>query len=605
MPLDMQRLTDFKPLKRLALPDLGELDCSGLLLVVGPNSSGKSQLLQDVYRRLCGEPRKLVVAEDVRVEKPPFEPFLRCLEDEGYFVALEDESGNKTLRPRTMFLGTGQAVGEIPSQQARNWYGAFTPDDPNSLRRQSDYLNYFGRLLVTGLFLDRRLTSLYPAGTIDFDSQPPQHDLHALYLNDAARKALFDEVLRSFGRTVWPDMSRGNQMSLKVSDEGTLPSPEDRLSHAKMSVFRSIETEGDGMKSYLATCIALLLGTRPVCVVDEPEMCLHPPQAYNLGRFIGRHGANPDCVTLVATHSSHVLRGVIQTAPKVQIVRLTRRDRKFSAYLVPATELTEALSRPTLRAEAVLDGIFAQAVVVVEADGDRLVYQAVWETLLDEFRFDLHFSTVGGTGGIADTCRLYRTLRIPIAVIADLDMLVDPDRMARVLERLVDDPTNRATLVADCEAVAKAVRDLPPTKTSSEVLAELQALKESRMDWDRKDDIELRRRLRGLATELDRMRRLKRGGVDAYTDPLRTNLRDLLDHLRTHGLFLVPVGELEEWLPQEEVAVSKSDKRAWSNAAAQVIQSGGRREASLWDFIRSIGRHLETQTRTRPLGTGV
>ena len=597
----MQKLSDFKPLKRLVLPDLGTLDCSGLVLIVGPNSSGKSQLLQDVYRRLCGEPRKLVVASDVRVEKPPFEPFLKCLEDEGYVFTVEDGSGNKVLRPRTMFLGTGQAMSEIPSHQAQNWYGAYSPDDPIGFKRQSEYLNYFGRLLVTGLFLDRRLTSLHPTGTIDFDNQPPQHDLHALYLNDVAREALFSEVLRSFGRAVWPDMSRGNQMCLKVSDEGTLPSPQDRLSHAKMAVFRSIETEGDGMKSYLATCIALLLGTRPVCVIDEPEMCLHPPQAYNLGRFIGRYGANPECVTLVATHSSHLLRGVIQTASKVQIVRLTRRDRKFSAHLVPANELTQALSRPTLRAEAVLDGIFAQAVVVVEADGDRLVYQAAWETLHDEYRFDLHFSTVGGTGGIADTCRLYRTLRIPIAVIADLDMLVDSDRMARVLEQLVDDSDTRASLLAASTAVATAVRNLPPTKTASETQNKLRALSESPMHWDQKHDLDLRNQLRSLAKEIDRMSRLKRGGVQAYMGQLNADMCTLLTRLHDYGLFLVPVGELEEWLPQAEVTVSKSDKRAWSNAAAQVIQNRGKREASLWDFMRSVGSYLQTETQSRPV----
>src|SRR6185436_17578252 len=128
-------------------------------------------------------------------------------------------------------------------------------------------------------------------------------------------------------------------------------------------------------------CISLLLGRRPVCLIDEPEMCLHPPQAYNLGRFIGRFGARDDSATLVATHSSHILRGIIQSTQKVQIVRLTRPGRRFSAHLVPSAELTEALERPTLRAEAVLDGIFAQAVVVVEADGDRLVYQTAWESI--------------------------------------------------------------------------------------------------------------------------------------------------------------------------------------------------------------------------------
>src|SRR5947208_17005681 len=98
----MKRLSDFKPLGRLALPGLGDLECSGLVVFVGPNSSGKSQLLQDVYRRISGEPRQLVVATDVQIEKPPLEPFLRCLEEEGYFTSFEDDSGNKQVRPRTM-----------------------------------------------------------------------------------------------------------------------------------------------------------------------------------------------------------------------------------------------------------------------------------------------------------------------------------------------------------------------------------------------------------------------------------------------------------------------------------------------------------------------
>jgi hypothetical protein len=39
----MEHLSDFKPLGRLVLPELGVLECSGLVVLVGPNSSGKSQ----------------------------------------------------------------------------------------------------------------------------------------------------------------------------------------------------------------------------------------------------------------------------------------------------------------------------------------------------------------------------------------------------------------------------------------------------------------------------------------------------------------------------------------------------------------------------------
>ena len=75
----MQKLSDFKPLSHLSLPDLGQIDCSGLIVVVGPNSSGKSQLLHDLHKRLTGEHRALVVASSLRLDKPNFEQFLECL----------------------------------------------------------------------------------------------------------------------------------------------------------------------------------------------------------------------------------------------------------------------------------------------------------------------------------------------------------------------------------------------------------------------------------------------------------------------------------------------------------------------------------------------
>jgi predicted ATP-dependent endonuclease of OLD family len=227
-----------------------------------------------------------------------------------------------------------------------------------------------------------------------------------------------------------------------------------------MSKYRTIESEGDGLKSYVAICVALLLGQRPVCLIDEPEMCLHPPQAYTLGRFIGRHGSSVDVATFVATHSSQVLRGVVQSTKQVEIVRLTQSRGQFHARRVPAHELVAALEKPTLRGESILDGIFSEAVVVVEADGDRLVYNTTWETLAKELRLDIHFAAVGGTGGIADTCRLYRTLHIPVVVVADLDLIADPSLLGRVLDAMVNRQIS-TSLVEKAKAVVNQIRQLP------------------------------------------------------------------------------------------------------------------------------------------------
>jgi hypothetical protein len=247
-----------------------------------------------------------------------------------------------------------------------------------------------------------------------------------------------------------------------------------------------------------------------------------------------------------------------------------------------------------VRAEAVLDGIFAQAVIVLEADTDRVVYQAAWETLLEDFRTDVHFSTVGGTGGIAETCRLYRTLRIPIAVIADLDMIVDREKMARVLEELVDNVDLRAALLKEINTIAGRIRSLPPTVQADEVASELAALATSPMDWTKGGDIQLKRRLGRLVRSLNRMGRLKNGGVSAYPADICDSLRDILEKLQHIGLFLVPVGELEQWLAAEKIAVSKGNKWAWANAAAHRILQLGKQSNDIWHFVSAVGRYLIT-----------
>ena len=227
----MEKLSDFKILERIALPDIGDLQCSGLIVVVGPNSSGKSQFLLDIYNRVCGDPRKLVVAKKIAVSKPPdYTAFVRLLETEGYFSTFTDENGATTWRPRTTFVGSGQAVNQINKGHGQNWHSSYAIHEDADINLRSEFLNYFYRLLVAALFLDRRLTSLGRVGVIDYETQAPQNDLHALYLDDDARQKLFQETIRTFDKAVWPDASRGNILCLRVSDSNSLPSAEDRLS---------------------------------------------------------------------------------------------------------------------------------------------------------------------------------------------------------------------------------------------------------------------------------------------------------------------------------------------------------------------------------------
>src|SRR5690349_8593154 len=179
----MPSLTDFSPLESLHLPGVGRVECSGLILIVGPNSAGKSQLLRDIHQRVSGEPRTLVVASDVIVKRLPYEPLLAALSEAGFISRFDDDGGSPQVRPMTTYVGTGQHANQVQVNQILSWHNTHRSRGPGFHRQRDEYLGYLGRFLVTALFLDQRLTALNQAGMIDFVNAPPSHDLHALYLN--------------------------------------------------------------------------------------------------------------------------------------------------------------------------------------------------------------------------------------------------------------------------------------------------------------------------------------------------------------------------------------------------------------------------------------
>src|SRR5690242_18046153 len=97
----MKRLSDFKPLQIVELPDIGTIPGSGLTLIVGPNSAGKTRFLNDLNSRLCGDSRNTVVAMCIELNKPEFQPLMDCLAAEGYVRISPDADGRLQLVVKT------------------------------------------------------------------------------------------------------------------------------------------------------------------------------------------------------------------------------------------------------------------------------------------------------------------------------------------------------------------------------------------------------------------------------------------------------------------------------------------------------------------------
>ena len=442
-------------------------------------------------------------------------------------------------------------------------------------------------MFLASLFLDRRLNVTAAVSSFDYEKAFPKNELQALYVHREARNLLTEEAKNVFGKAVWLDNTRANLLCLRVGDGPDMPSAEDRLEPAKMKDHRVIEDEGDGLKSYIAVCVTLLLGRRPVVLIDEPEMCLHPPQAYSLGRFIGKHGKSLDYTTFVATHSSHVLRGIIEEAEQVEVIRLSRMGPQFVGHRISNETLKASIEKPSTKSESILDGLFAEAVTVVESEGDRLVYGTTWDRVAGEFSHDVHFVSVGGLGGIADPCALYHKLKIPVCMVADLDVIRELGTFENILKAVTPAEDAQELMVA-CRQIIETIKALGPVCNETQTRTELSAILNETFDW--KDAAQLkriRRKLSELSGGLSVTSRLKNVIDNLRSCSVYHELNAFLHRCRTHGVFLVPVGELEDWIPHlVKDGPSKHKKAEWANYAANQLRQVPPSQDDIWEFVR-------------------
>lgn len=128
----MPKLLDFNPLKSLAVLNVGRVEPKGLVLVIGPNSAGKTQLLRDIQGRVLGQARKLVGCDDVEISRPPsLEPLLDVLFAENHIRRRVDEHNNVYIEPRIPHFGGNQSNWSLPENQVKSYFTA--PNKPTAM----------------------------------------------------------------------------------------------------------------------------------------------------------------------------------------------------------------------------------------------------------------------------------------------------------------------------------------------------------------------------------------------------------------------------------------------------------------------------------------
>jgi energy-coupling factor transporter ATP-binding protein EcfA2 len=514
-----------------------------MTIFVGPNNSGKSLALREIHTLIVNEQSQR-----------------RIISRLGFGILSEDQVEKLLLsrKVETPSLSEGAITVRLRGADIKNIHLRNTVELIASGKGSFDILASLIGALTISLDGKTRLTLTQSCST-----QSGNHTnalIWKLFNNKNESAKLRNIISDAFGFYLTIDPTQMTKICFRVSSRPPIGPDEDEwaLDERGRRFFQQaalIEEFSDGIKAFIGVVATVVSEDYRVIIIDEPEAFLHPPLVRKLGKKFTELASERSGNVFAATHSADFLMGCVQAGKEVNIVRLTYKDGIPSARLLSAQKLQALMRDPLLRSTRVLSALFHEGAVVCEADRDRAFYQEINERLL-----------AGKQGGTADSAflnaqnkstvkRIIQPLRemgIPAAAVVDIDILNDKPDFKELL--------NAAFVPADLVVAWGQLKGQVYSK------------------------------IRGI-----------REGIMTLDEPSKEAAQTLLDNLAQYGLFVVPVGEVEDWLSCLNMNVDKKD---WLPTVFELMGSDPDdnnyvkpSSGDVWDFVKKIANWITDPKR--------
>jgi AAA domain, putative AbiEii toxin, Type IV TA system len=533
-----------------------EIQATQVTIFVGPNNSGKSKVLTEIehFCRNGLNAANASILADITFDGCTLEKAisavdkLKQLPNPGELLQLDHVIiGSKAGRVQAPILALTNCI-----------------QNPNANLNQ--FCQWF--LNHSTLILDGRnrinLVNNQSAGDLQ---HAPQSSFQVLFRDDSKRYEVRRIVYDAFGTHFVIDPTNLGQLRIRLADHPPDNNFEEQGLYPEAVQFHSraqlIDHSSDGVKAFTGIITEIIAGDPRVILIDEPEAFLHPSLASKLGYEVSRAALSADKRVFVSTHSPTFVMGCIQSGAPLNIIRLTYRAGVATSRVLPSSEVLELMRNPLLRSTGVLSGLFYEFVIVTESDADRAFYQEINERLL---RFkpewgipNCLFINAQNKQTVPTIIRPLRQLGIPAVGIVDIDVIKDGGTVW----------TNLLTSA-----------NVPPISHDSFALMRNVVKKE--MEATGKD--------------------MKRdGGVDILDVEKKEAAINLINQLTEYGIFTVPRGELESWLPS---ITSNGHGPSW---LIEVFKKMGEdpdssdyvkpTDGDVWEFLSKIKKWLIDQNR--------
>ncbi len=488
------------------------------IILVGPNNCGKSQSLREI-ESICGDGKKdhTLVVKGLLISKQGTSEDLKSFLD-----AHADYVGD--------------------TYRYKNW----RMHEGHISRWKLDYLT--GNILqgyVKNIAANDRLAicNQQPGISPGDQKTKPQH---VLYDDDTLMKKISGLFRRAFGKDIMFDFRGGNKLPIHVGDIPVIPGFIDRVSDTYVNAVRAnplLDKQGDGMKGYAGILFEAIVCNLDITLIDEPEAFLHPPQMRRLGETLASEVRGQ---LFVATHSSDILRGFLEgTRGNVRILRIRRENDSNIVMEASGETIRRLWERPELRYSNALEGIFHEQTIICEDDSDCRLINSVadyLDTNSQDQWLDTAYVPTGGKHGIPKVADILRRTGIPVKAIFDIDFLSEEPLVRDTVQAFGG---NWDSIQPLWGRVDSAVRDGKKTKSNKEIKDDIVKIinLSNEEDLPKGDIFEALKQ--GKAWNIIK----KYGELGIPNGDAQTVYRSLRDKLEEIGIYLIPVGEIENFCP--------------------------------------------------------
>lgn len=492
-----------------------DIDPRPITLLVGPNNSGKSLALREI-ESLCksGIQQERQIVNSLGIDVPDADKGLEQLR------AFQVKPPRGSAVPAGQILvgvnNPGQGVNQmyVDPNQLRSVLSQ-AHSDPSSVLGSFNYISQYFLSFFTVRLDGRTRFSLTQAQSSGDLLGPSQNHLMSLFQDAEARTEVRRIVREAFGFHFVIDPTGMTSLRVKMSKREPVSEAEEQSWDEQARSFHEAAEDvldlSDGVQAFTGIVAAVLSAKFKIVLIDEPEAFLAPTLANKLGNELAALAQKREGSLFAATHSADFLMGCVQAGANVNIIRLTYRSGVATARLLQAETLLKLMRDPLLRSTNVLDALFYENVIVTEADTDRAFYQEVNERLLGSGRWGIEnclFLNARSKQTVQQIAGPLRAIGIPAAMIVDIDIVKEG---GQVWTKLLD------------------AANFPETSRNS--------LRSLRNDVKNKFDES------GLDMKRD-------GGIAILDADAREACENLFTQLADYGVFVVPSGEVESWLPE-------------------------------------------------------